>query len=133
MTSAENTLASLASDPRPSSPQEHLGQLLISTIGTLLLEAHLEHYLEGNIPLHIQLPPLHQDEDRSHIILLQLKGRLLAVDLDTVCVKGLPSSSRGPGRLSGEMSPMLHSSDEEGFYISDSPEILPEGAIFTDD
>ncbi|KAK8603658.1 hypothetical protein V6N13_096132 [Hibiscus sabdariffa] len=53
-------------------------------------------------------------------------ARQLTVDLDTVGVKGLPNSSRGLGRLSGEMSLMLHSSNEEEFYRSDSPEILPE-------
>ncbi|KAK8538081.1 hypothetical protein V6N12_044220 [Hibiscus sabdariffa] len=59
-------------------------------------------------------------------------ARQLTVDLDTVGVKGLPNSSRGLGRLSGEMSLMLHSSNEEEFYRSDSPEILPEGAVFAD-
>ncbi|KAL4278534.1 hypothetical protein GQ457_03G023770 [Hibiscus cannabinus] len=56
----------------------------------------------------------------------------LTTELDTVGARGLPSSSHNP-RLSGELSPMLHSSDEEEFYRSDSPEVLPEGAVFADD
>ncbi|KAL4302897.1 hypothetical protein GQ457_10G006760 [Hibiscus cannabinus] len=45
----------------------------------------------------------------------------LTMKLDTVGARGLLSSSRNPG-LSGELSPMLHSSDEEEFYRSDSLE-----------
>ncbi|KAL4280137.1 hypothetical protein GQ457_03G022960 [Hibiscus cannabinus] len=62
------------------------------------------------------------DVSRRHIQMRRGVGARVSVG-----AQGLPSSSRNP-RLSGELSPMLHSSDEEEFYRSDSPEVLPEGA-----
>ncbi|KAK8482475.1 hypothetical protein V6N12_002549 [Hibiscus sabdariffa] len=67
----------------------------------------------------------------DHVLASEFVNRVTS-ELHSFGRRDKASSSGGPV-AHGASSRMLQSSDGEDFYRSDSPEILPKGALFADD